>query len=404
MLENIGFSCCLGVVLFLCSTSVLSAQQVCERYAQSTACMLEDEGITEASGLAASHQHNGAFWVHNDSGDAPRLFAFDIQTGATLAILDITGIDAVDWEDMAIAPCSQDRQTECIYIADIGNNAENRQNLVIHQVREPEMLGDGITPLILSATPVSSFPVTYPFTDAATEAPLIPDAEAFAVDRSTLKLFLWTKEERRSRLLVKEAWNEQNPTPFTYLTEFPFGFATAADISPSGDRFAVRVYGSFYEFATNLVEVEDGASIVTEPTVKKVVAGEFQGEAIAYSVDGLRLYTVSEGFTQPVSEFVCSPKTPENPDMTPTSPPDMGTPLDMDAGFGQDMHMPTSDMMAMDMGSPEEMAPMPDSGCQVASLKSGQVFGFKFLILFGFVLCGVRVVRRRTSQNRHHQS
>lgn len=35
---------------------------------------LHNEAIDEASGLAASWRHEDLLWVHNDSGDEPRLF------------------------------------------------------------------------------------------------------------------------------------------------------------------------------------------------------------------------------------------------------------------------------------------------------------------------------------------
>ena len=39
--------------------------------------VLEHEAIRESSGLAASRLRPGVFWTHNDSGDKPRLYAFD---------------------------------------------------------------------------------------------------------------------------------------------------------------------------------------------------------------------------------------------------------------------------------------------------------------------------------------
>ena len=42
-------------------------------------CHLAHPKIHESSGLAVSHRHPGLFWTHNDSGDAPRLYAFDEQ-------------------------------------------------------------------------------------------------------------------------------------------------------------------------------------------------------------------------------------------------------------------------------------------------------------------------------------
>lgn len=45
---------------------------------------LQSDAISESSGLVASRTHDGVFWTHNDSGDAPRIFAID-RSGALLA-------------------------------------------------------------------------------------------------------------------------------------------------------------------------------------------------------------------------------------------------------------------------------------------------------------------------------
>ena len=43
---------------------------------------ITDPRITESSGLAASRQHPGIYWTHNDSDDGPYLYAVDSATGS----------------------------------------------------------------------------------------------------------------------------------------------------------------------------------------------------------------------------------------------------------------------------------------------------------------------------------
>jgi hypothetical protein len=63
-------------------------------------CLLANKKITESSGLAASRRTAGVFWTHNDSGDKPSLYAFDLR-GRDLGTWQIQGAAGRDWEDMA---------------------------------------------------------------------------------------------------------------------------------------------------------------------------------------------------------------------------------------------------------------------------------------------------------------
>ena len=394
----------LGALTLFCSLSLVQvgalAATPCQKYTQHDACIVSDPAITETSGLAASHQHPGVIWLHNDSGDIARLFAVEIASGEKLVELEVVGIDARDWEDVAIAPCSpQSSDTECLFIADIGNNNLDRTDLVIHRVQEPAQLGVPGTPLILTAVPLDSYPIAYPFVDPEREAPLIPDAEAFAIDRATHHAFIWTKEDSRARLMMLPDWSSTigEPRPLVYLGELPHGLVTGADIGPHGDRFALRTYGPFYEFAS-----EEVSAFLAEPidatlpsfTVKKNVAGEFQGEAIAYAAsrsadEASVIYTLAEGSGQTLSSFEC---------VAPAS----GQPLDMGRDSGHDrgneeMGQPGSmDDMAgepprQDMAAGIDMAPRaPDAseegGCATSpSSPLRPIPGLVLLLLAGLM-------------------
>src|SRR6185437_3460871 len=40
---------------------------------------LEDQGISESSGLVASRTSPGSYWTHNDAGNGPLIYSFDSQ-------------------------------------------------------------------------------------------------------------------------------------------------------------------------------------------------------------------------------------------------------------------------------------------------------------------------------------
>jgi hypothetical protein len=97
---------------------------------------LRSPRLTESSGVAVSRAHPGIVWTHNDSGDGPYLYATDLH-GNDRGAIRVSGAAAVDWEDMALAPCPSGRG-ECVYLADTGDNLERRTSVTIYAVAEPD--------------------------------------------------------------------------------------------------------------------------------------------------------------------------------------------------------------------------------------------------------------------------
>ncbi len=82
-----------------------------------------DPEATELSGLVFSRTRPDVLWTHNDSGDVPRVFALR-RDGSVLGRTQITGAEAVDWEDIATGPAPGGGAL--LYLADIGDNARAR--------------------------------------------------------------------------------------------------------------------------------------------------------------------------------------------------------------------------------------------------------------------------------------
>ena len=68
--------------------------------------IVENLKIDEASGIASSKNNSHLVWVHNDSGDLPKIYGVGID-GSHLGSLRLKGILARDWEDMCIGPGPQ---------------------------------------------------------------------------------------------------------------------------------------------------------------------------------------------------------------------------------------------------------------------------------------------------------
>ena len=97
------------------------------------------QGISEMSGLTRSHNYPGVYWVHNDSGDDPRVFSISGEgeliwppfvERSSWDGLPIAVAANVDWEDIT-------SDGEFIYIAETGNNGNARRDLGIYVLPEP---------------------------------------------------------------------------------------------------------------------------------------------------------------------------------------------------------------------------------------------------------------------------
>ena len=73
------------------------------------------------------------FWTIGDSGNPPELLAID-TTGALRGRFALPNVANIDWEAVAVGPCPQGT---CVYVGDIGDNAERRAEVMIHRVPEP---------------------------------------------------------------------------------------------------------------------------------------------------------------------------------------------------------------------------------------------------------------------------
>jgi len=96
--------------------------------------------LVESSGLGVSRAHPGLLWTHNDSGDRPRFYAID-ATARLLATYDLAGASARDWEDMALGACpaaGASGPSDCLYLADTGDNGRERDVLTVYVVAEPD--------------------------------------------------------------------------------------------------------------------------------------------------------------------------------------------------------------------------------------------------------------------------
>ncbi len=201
------------------------------------AALIDDAELPEISGCAASHRQPGWLWLHNDSGNAPRLFAID-DRGRVRARVTIDGVAAGDWEDIA----GYDGPTgPMLAIADTGDNFALRREVSVFLLPEPDASAT-------HAAPLRQIRFRYP------DGPR--DLEALAVDAAAGQILLLDKrrppatlyaltlagpdEQIAQRLATVPDWWPEPPTPVETIGASRYrGAATAMDLAPDGRRLAV---------------------------------------------------------------------------------------------------------------------------------------------------------------------
>jgi len=285
---------------------------------------LANRAINESSGLAASHAHPGVFWTHNDSGDAARLYALD-RAGRHLATCTLQGTEADDWEDIASFRRGKEN---LLIVSDAGDNRWSRSTCTLYVLAEPAV---GTPEKPVSATVPVRRSIEFVYEDGPR------DCEAVAVDASTGRIYLATKEGLACRVYelrvppdpanapAKTAnpsadASDTAPADGSFakpLTARPIGtipamLVVAMDMSPDGRRAVVLTYGDAMEFVR--AEGETWREAFGHLPRTLPMPQRSQGESICYGPDGRTLYLTSEHTPTPLLEV---PVAPPDKDKTP---------------------------------------------------------------------------------------
>lgn len=270
---------------------------------------IEYADISESSGLAVSRRYqgeDGIIWTHNDSGDTARIFAMGTD-GSHQGVVHLEGIEAVDWEDMSLGPCSVQKAGDedadgntptCLYLGDIGDNEAVRPHVTVYRLREPQLPEDRPVDLTVKASDITA--IHYRYEDGAR------DAETLMVHPTTGRLYVVDKSRTDG---ISQVYRVPNPADPTTSPEAPAqaprigqldfsdrsGFAkmtTAGDIAPSGKEFSIRTYTKVYTYC-----VPDGKDFEAVFSAERTLSQPpptIQGEALAYAPDGHALWLTSE--------------------------------------------------------------------------------------------------------------
>ena len=261
------------------------------------------EELRESSGLAVSRTQPGILWSHNDSGDRPNLYAIN-SSGRLLAVVRITNADAQDWEDMSSGPCpaglSTTHSQHCLYLADIGDNAQVRQVLTVYVIVEPLLVSRDGMPLTTAAR---SFRYRYPDAPHDSEALAVnPGGDVTIVSKGrsgTIDFFGISAMSVARALTSGEVLTAEHQGNTGIEPNAKIGrYVTGAALSSDGKTFAVRTYNEVFFYGA----VERGRPGNRWRALGRTCFlgdAEPQGEAIAYFDDQTLLLTSERGRERP---------------------------------------------------------------------------------------------------------
>lgn len=234
--------------------------------------------LHETSGAAMSRRHAGAWWSINDSGNAPEVFALD-SAGRMLGRARVRGARNRDWEDMAAGPCAGGAG-DCLYVADVGDNDNERREVAVYRVPEPALEDD-------STAAAERFLARYPDGPRDAEAFFVlPDGGAYVVTKGTREpVELYRLPLAASGTAVMERVRVLDPRE-----RQPPDRVTGAAATADGRWIAIRTYARLELWRRDEL-FGAGRPAVATPLGS---LAEKQGEAVALGAGGRVLLTTEE--------------------------------------------------------------------------------------------------------------
>ena len=284
--------------------------------------------LVENSAATSSQTQPGVIFTINDSGNDPLLFALD-TSGADRGVWRVTGAKNGDWEAASVGPCSGPsadsgattaRESECVYIGEVGDNMAQRSSAIIYRVGEPTAQRQGF----VGTVPAQA--LTFRYADGPHDVESIyvaPNGDTFLIPKR--RLVTATKQRRPALVfrLPAAAWRSNEPAMAALVDSLPIvpGSApmrliTDAALSPDARYLAVRTYAQVYVFAT------DSATGRVRGAIPPAVCNVFEfdggaGEGVAWFGRTGKLLLTSEGRARPMYAVACpmptADTTPEKP-------------------------------------------------------------------------------------------
>lgn len=238
--------------------------------------------INEASGLAASRADHNVLWTHNDSGDAPKLYAFGTD-GRDLGAYEIDDAVNRDWEDLAIGPGPVTGVTY-LYVADIGDNNGVYSLKHIYRIPEPAVsFGQGPKDTLIKGAETITF--RYPMENY--------DAETLLVDPLTKDLYVATKDDNNT-IIFRASYPQSTSqiNDMEVVATLNIAGTVGGDISLNGREILLKTYTTIYYWCR--APEEPIGTALARQAITVPYSVEPQGEAVCWDASGSGYFTVSE--------------------------------------------------------------------------------------------------------------
>lgn len=268
---------------------------------------LDNPELVEVSGLVESIKNPGYLWVHNDSGDKPRLLLIDKQ-GKHKATIWLANATNRDWEDIAIGPGPEEGKSY-VYIGDIGDNDHKYEYKHIYRIEEPVI--DLNTTTDTTLTQVDRIEFKLP------DGP--QDTELLMIDPGTRDLYTVSKRKKKINL-YRLPYPQSTTAPMTaevaladrdflkvegksisqqgeetlingYNAQYYYQIV-AGDISPDGQEVLIKSYSAVYYWKKSAQE--SLIELLRKDPILLPYEAEPQGEAIGFDAEGKGYFTISE--------------------------------------------------------------------------------------------------------------
>lgn len=273
---------------------------------------IRGDELHEASGIAASRRFPGLLYLHDDGNENKGHIVAVDGAGVLRGVFKLKSVPDIDWEDIAVGPCSQEQVVagaNCLYLADTGDNGNNRAQVHILRTMEPEAMPAevGDKPVKIKEKDVEVFAFTYP------DGP--QDAEALAVLPDSRVILLTKRDDGEThvfRLTLRAGTGTLvEPMGALDVRDPPMVVGhpvrvTAADLSTDGRQLLVRTYGRAFLFDVGAA-LQGPASADALKGVKRTVldGGDMKHcEAIAWDPAG-GFWEVAEGSNPPLWHVGC---------------------------------------------------------------------------------------------------
>jgi hypothetical protein len=233
------------------------------RSGSDTVMVMSDPRIKESSGLAASTEHAGVFYTHNDRGSGPQVYAVG-EDGGVQAVIDLVDAPHEDWEDMTVSPGGN------VWIGDIGgSDGPGRSEVSLVWFREQETVADGEEPWL-------------EFRLAFEDGP--HDSEALLIDPRDRRKYIVTKDSPGGGIYAAPPrLKKRTVNPLERIGDAPPNI-TGGSFAPDGKALVLRSYRQAY-----IYDAIDDPEPVMVPLPQSA-----QGESIVLLANG-DLLVGSEG-------------------------------------------------------------------------------------------------------------